>query len=229
MRPVSAWRARAVTLANRLRGRLPYPERCRALIARHAPGQSLVDVGCMWKVDGAYAFHALAHGAVRVTALDVHAPTPEFLAQNAAAGERVRFVQGDINDPAIADAIGVADIVFCSGVLYHMPNPILTLTRLRRICCRTLILGSATIPEQRWPQSAVFFPYLRAGARRALTYPSADQKIGLDTEFVREWDYGNWFWGLTPSSVEAMLRATGFEVLERYPYRRSLCLVCRPG
>ena len=33
MRRVGAWTARAVTLLNRLRGRLPYPQRCRELIA----------------------------------------------------------------------------------------------------------------------------------------------------------------------------------------------------
>jgi len=182
----------------------------------------------MWKVDGAYAFHALAEGAARVTGLDVSLATPMFEACNQASGGRVGFVQGDVNDPALASTLGAADVVFCSGVLYHVPNPILTLQRLRGLCRETLLLGCATIPELGHPQSAVFLPFLPAAARAALTYRTGDEKIGLDGAFVPEWGYGNWFWGFTPSCVEAMARAAEFEVTERYPYRHAICLVCRP-
>ena len=217
----------AASRIRRLLGLRPtVPDRYRALIARHAPGRTFIDVGCMWAVHGAYAFHALESGATAVTGVDLMAPSPEFVTRNLASGGGVRFVQGDINDPATSAAVGTADVVFCAGVLYHVPNPLLTLEQLRRICGETLLLGSATIPEQRQPQTAVFLPYLDARRRRALTYRSADVKIGLDTEFVRDQGYANWFWGLTPSAVEAMLRAAGFEVRERYLHRRSVCLVC---
>ena len=118
--------------------------------------------------------------------------------------------------------------MFCSGVLYHVPNPILTLERLHGLCGATLILGCATIPEQRHPQSAVFLPLLAAPARDALTYRTRAEKIGLASEFVPQWGYANWFWGFTPSCVEAMVRTAGFEVIERHRFRRSLCLVCQP-
>jgi SAM-dependent methyltransferase len=226
--PLRRWTERAVVAANRLRGRLPYQERCQELIARYAPGRSFLDVGCMWKVDGAYAFHALTHGAASVTGLDVGPATAEFAARNRASGGRVRFVQGDINDPATAARLGVADVVFCSGVLYHVPNPILTLERLRRLCRETLLLGCATIPEQAHPQSAIFLPFLPEAARAALTYHSGDEKVGLDSAFVPEWGYGNWFWGFTPSCVEAMAQAAGFALIERYVTRRSVCVVCSP-
>ena len=202
------------------------PDRYRELIARHVRGRTFIDVGCMWGVHGAYAFHALDGGATQVTGVDLMSPSPEFVTRNLAYEGRVRFVQGDINDPSTAAALGTADVVFCAGVLYHVPNPLLTLEHLRRICAGTLLLGSATIPEQRQPQTAVFLPFLSPRARRALSYRSADVKIGLDTDFVRGERYANWFWGLTASAVEAMVRAAGFEVRDRHRHRRSICLVC---
>ena len=187
------------------------PDRYRELIARHVRRRTFIDVGCMWGVHGAYAFHALDNGATQVTGVDLMSPSPEFVTRNLASA---------------AATLGTADVVFCAGVLYHVPNPLLTLEHLRRICAGTLLLGSATIPEQRQPQTAVFLPFLAPRARRALSYRSADVKVGLDTDFVRGERYANWFWGLAPSAVEAMARAAGFEVRERHRHRRSICFVC---
>src|SRR5262249_28776523 len=119
----------------------------RDLIAAHAPGRSVVDVGCLWNVHGAYAFHAAAHGARAVTGVDVNPATPEFQQENAARGEPVRFVQADLDDPALPDLVGVHDVVYTSGVLYHMPNPVYSIEQLRRLCRQTLILASACYPE----------------------------------------------------------------------------------
>ena len=48
------------------------------LIRRHAPGKSFADIGCMWGVNGEYAFAAEEAGATRVVGVDVFGPTPEF-------------------------------------------------------------------------------------------------------------------------------------------------------
>jgi hypothetical protein len=212
---------------RRLQGRLPGPDRYREQIALHARGATFVDVGCMWKVNGGYAFHALAQGAAAVTGVDVMPATPEFLAENARHGNRVRFVEGDINDPKLLDVIGPCEVVFCSGVLYHMPNPLHTLERLRAVCRGMLLLGSATIPEQSIPQAAVFLPLLSPRARSALHNQTPDTKVGLDTDFDPAVSYSNWYWGLAPSCVEAMARTAGFSIVKRFPFRRSIFLVCR--
>jgi SAM-dependent methyltransferase len=215
-------------LASVLRLRSSLPARYRDLIARHAPGGSFADVGCMWNVDGTYAFHALDQGATRVVGVDLMPATERFLARNHARDDRVRFVHGDINDPTVVDGLGAFDTVFCSGVLYHVPNPVLTLEQLRRICRRVLILVSATIPELGVSQGAIFLPFLDARQRRRLNFRTPDVKMALDSAFVAEQGYANWFWGLTPTCIEAMVRSVGFEVSERYRYRHALCLVCRP-
>ena len=198
------------------------------LIQRHAPGRSFVDVGCMWNVDGAYAFHALDEGAVQVTGIDLQEATARFHAENARRGSRVTFVQADINDATLPARLGKVDVVFCSGVLYHMPSPLTTLERLRALCGRTLILGSATIPEQHIPQVAVYYPFLDARFHGMLVGHLDHPRFGLDTTFRHDWPYANWFWGLTPSCVRAMLATTGFETLEVYTWRSAVCIVCAP-
>jgi len=221
-------RDRCAGLAAALLRRPPYQDRLRMLIERHAPGHSFVDVGCMWNVDGAYAFHALDKGAVQVTGVDVQEATERFHAENARRVLRVTFVQGDINDPTLPGRLGKVDVVFCSGVLYHMPNPLTTVEQLRALCRRTLILGSATIPEQDIPQLAVYYPLLDARFHRKLVRRIAGVKFGLDTAFRHDWYYANWFWGFTPSCIRAMLATVGFETLEVYTWRRAACFVCTP-
>lgn len=228
---VLSLRNRAAVRVARLIGRPPYQERLYELIARHAPGRTFVDIGCMFAVHGAYAFEALDRGAAAVTAIDLRDASEEFLTANRKRAGRVRFVRGDINAPAVLEEVGVHDVVFCSGVIYHVPDPILTLERLKTICHDTLILGSATIPEQPLPQAAVYYPFMNERGRNALRHRTPFTKVGIDTEYRPEWDYSNYFWGFTPSCLEAVARTVGFQTVERYRWRRAACLVCRltPG
>ncbi len=62
---------------------------------------------------------------------------------------RVEFILGDISQPSTIARVGVCDVVFCAGVLYHHPSPFDLLVALRRICGSLLILRTATIPEVR--------------------------------------------------------------------------------
>jgi 2-polyprenyl-3-methyl-5-hydroxy-6-metoxy-1,4-benzoquinol methylase len=209
-----------------LRGR---PEdRWLALISTHAPGKSFLDVGCMWRVNGGYSFHALEAGAARVVGLDIDPATPEFDARNRSAGSRVDFVQGDVNDPRLADTLGKFDVVFCSGVLYHVPNPIQTLERLRGLCGGTLILTTAIVPELEVPQGAVFFPQLDAEARQRLTFSGSHTKVGVDTDFEPDKGYANWFWGMSPSCVRVLLDIAGFDVAEFLRHRYVVTAVATP-
>src|SRR3712207_8110158 len=62
---------------------------------------------------------------------------------------RSRFVCGDLHDPDVLAEAGVHDVVWCYGVLYHAPHPLLTLERLRSVCGELLLLGTELIPEVR--------------------------------------------------------------------------------
>ena len=185
------------------------------LIQRYTPGKSFADIGCMWGVNGHYSFLAERSGAAGVTAVDIYPASEEFERERRSSGSSIRFVQGDINSDDTLRQIGVADVVFCSGVLYHTPNPIHLLMRLRALCRGTLLLGTELIPEMPGLRNtAVFYPYLSDG-QRALWNRHVGHQGGISSPYDPESGYGNWFWGMSPSCVESALKCAGFEVSER--------------
>ena len=198
-------------------------------IRRHAPGKSFADIGCMWGVNGEYAFLAEEAGATRVVAADVFGPTPEFEEKRAARGSRVDFVLGDVSRAGTVAAIGEVDVVFCAGVLYHHPSPYDLLVALRRICRETLILRTSTIPEvDGLPNVAVYFPMLDARGRELWNLRSLGvlHQAGISAPFDAREGYGNWFWGLTPSCLESMLATAGFRVDVRATEAFAQTVVC---
>jgi len=187
------------------------------LVRRFAPGRTFADIGCMWQVEGAIAFLAEQSGARAVTGLDYMDPTDRFQEQ-IAGGSKVRFVQGDLHDPETVAEVGPHDVVWCWGVLYHSPHPMLILERLRSITREFLILGTATLPPvPGLSQACLFFPGLSDRDRNAhaAAWPGRRGRFGLSTPFVPSYNYGNWWWGITPSALAAMLEAAGFSVLEQ--------------
>ena len=114
---------------------------------RLAAGKTFCDVGCMWKVNGRIAFVAEEAGATAVTGVDVMPATAEFEAEHTRRSSQIRFVHGDLHDPTTVAEVGAHDVVWCSGVLYHAPNPVLTLQRLRELTRELLILQTMTLPE----------------------------------------------------------------------------------
>lgn len=198
-------------------------------VDRFAPGRSFADIGCMWGVNGEYAFAAERAGAVRVVGVDVFGPTPEFEARRTRETSRVEFVLGDIVSEGTVERVGEVDVVLCAGVLYHHPSPFDLLVALRRICRETLLLRTSTIPEVRGlPHAAVFYPMLDARARRTWNLSSLGlgRQVGISDAFQPEAGYGNWFWGLSPSCVAALLVAAGFRVRERAEEAFAQTFVC---
>ena len=181
-------------------------------MARWAPGRSFVDVGCMWSVDGALCFAAEGAGATRVTGVDVM-PASETFEARRAAGSAVRFVRGDLHDPAVVREVGVHDVVWCSGVLYHAPHPLLTLERLRELTGSTLLLATEVLPEV-------------PGLRRAAVFAPSPGAHPTHTEALDPArGYHGWWWGLTASAVTRMVEVTGFTVAEELRTPHHLTLV----
>lgn len=180
-----------------------------ALVAAHVAGRSFADVGCMWKVSGAIAFAAEAAGASAVTGVDVMGESAEFQAEYARRGSGVRFVQGDVHEPATVAAIGPHEVVWCSGVVYHAPHPLLTLQRLREITTDTLILATEVLPGR---------------GRRCEFAPAVGSHPGLDVPFRPEAAFVNWWWLCSPGAICAMLEATGFRVVDehRLPFHTTV-------
>lgn len=200
-------------------------------IRTYAKGHSFVDIGCMWGVNGDYAFLAEEAGATSVKGVDVFGPTPEFEAKKRARGSSVEFILGDASAPETIAQIGEVDVVFCAGVLYHHPSPFDLLVALRRMCRKTLILRTSTIPEiAGLPNAAVYFPMLKAEDRRLWNLSSLGlaRQVGITDGFEPVEGYGNWFWGLTPSCLAALLETAGFRVDQRATEAFAQTFICSP-
>jgi hypothetical protein len=217
---MAAWLT-AGRLRARRRMQLDFPERRRELIRRLAPGRSFVDVGGIWNSHGEIAFLAEEAGATSVTVFDAMEPTPEFEAERERRGSSVRFVNGDLHDADAVEAIGAHDVVWCTGVVYHSPSPFEQLEHLRRICEGELVLGSHVIPEVPGiEQACLWYPGLSDSSRDALTKAHGGDRapacLGVTRPFDPEQRYGNWWWGITPSALRAMVETAGFEVTEEH-------------
>ena len=143
----------------------------------------------------------------------------------------MRFVLGDISRAETAERVGPVDVVLCAGVLYHHPSPFDPLVALRRICRETLILRTSTIPEvPGLPNAAVYYPTFSADQRRLwnLSALGLHHQEGISNPFQPAEGYGNWFWGMTPSCVTALLATAGFTVREHAPETFSHTFVCTP-
>jgi SAM-dependent methyltransferase len=199
-------------------------------VTAHAPGRSFVDVGCMWGVNGRYTFLAEEVGATAVKGVDVFGPTPEFEEARAERKSSVEFILGDISQADTIARVGVCDVVFCSGVLYHHPSPFDLLVALRRICGSRLVLRTATIPEVRGlVNAAVYWPMLPPDQRKLWTLDRTHgTQVGLSVEYAPEEGYGNWFWGLTPSCVRSLLETAGFRIVEQAEEPFAQTFVCEP-
>ncbi|MFL5843961.1 MAG: class I SAM-dependent methyltransferase [Solirubrobacteraceae bacterium] len=195
-------------------------ERRRRWVAEHAPGKSFADIGGLF-IDGRVAFEAEEAGATATTLFDAgdreYAPT--YLAEHEQRGSSVRYVQGDLHDDVSIEQIGPHDVVWCTGVLYHTPSPVHQLTQLRKITKELLYLGTHTIAEVPGvPQACLYYPYLDGHTRAALTkaHFRADGCLGVGPPIDERpmHGYANFWWGITPSALVAMLRTARFELVE---------------
>jgi hypothetical protein len=117
-------------------------------------------------------------------------------------------------------------VVFCSGVLYHTPDPFHLISRLRLVCGHTLILHTAIIPEMNGIQNAaVYYPFL-TDSQRKMWDLGVGKQLGISTPYEQESGYGNWFWGMSPSCIESLLTCAGFKIAERHIGAFSGCFVC---
>lgn len=219
-------------LLARMRQRLVWrkTEPREELIRRYAPGRSFADIGAMWNVHGQISFLAEECGATVVTAVDIMVPTDSYREEHARRASRVRFVPGDIHDRQTTRDIGVHQVVWCSGVLYHAPNPLLALERLRAITGEALILATETIPEvPQLAQACIFFPGLSAADRKvhAGARPGSTA-TGIDTPFDSRQSYGAWWWGISRSALRGMLHAAGFEIREEHGGPLHATIVAAP-
>src|SRR5207245_2246771 len=123
------------------------------VINSHVKGATFADVGGLWGLLNEKITVAVRAGCRSATMIDItpigHRFWTDFDQHARSAGvQEYKKVQGNLDDPALPNKAGTFDFVYCSGVIYHVPNPIYTLVRLYELTNRFLLLGSMTVPER---------------------------------------------------------------------------------
>ena len=205
-------------------------------VSTAAASKSFAEVGGLWGTTNEQATVAARAGATATTMIDLPPSDGSdedlwklFRERAASLGVTdTTCVQGSIDDPETVQRVGSFDVVSCSGVLYHCPDPLHTLRQLRAITRETLILGTASMPET--VTSAAGTVSVEAGA--ALLVPAltqsqravlgqwlrevgGDQALGVNYPMQTDWDlddYGAWWWFFTRDYVATLLRIAGFTV-----------------
>lgn len=197
------------------------------LINKYVKGKSFLDIGCMWGINGYFTFLAEDLGASSSTGFDIYPMSDEFKNTKEKRKSGAKFVQGDINSSESIKELGQFDLVYCAGLLYHVPDPIFTLSNIRKVCSDKFILGTATIPEVNGMKNmAVYYPYLKESHRSTWNINMGEQ-TAITNEFQPEQGYANWIWGFSYSCLESMLKTVGFEIIESIDTKFYAYVVCK--
>lgn len=213
-------------------------------IGKAVRGRTFADVGGLWGTVNEKVSVAHKQGATELAMIDVtteggdlwHAFDERMRTQRIAGYRKV------VADVCLVEGLAF-DVVHCSGVLYHHPNPQQLLGALRRMTREHLVLSSAITQEvvenehgtYRIPPSGVLFvPALNDKERAILA--AYWRAVGADVHGItvpvkyRATDFGPWWWLPTAESMVAMASAAGFEVLDRASIwgGNAHTLLCRP-
>ncbi len=194
--PAYKWREFAGSLLQDLSG-------CRAL-----------DIGCN---AGYYTFELAKRGA-EVVGID---HDPHFLTQARWAAEQLgvseslTFKQMDVYD--LARMPGSFDIVLFLGVLYHLRYPMLGRDLVAEKAIGTLVLQTLTRPIEQTRDVPADLPF---EDRTDLADPAWPSMAFIEHHLAG--DPTNW-WAPTPAALEAMVRSTGLQVVERPGYEIWVC------
>jgi tRNA (mo5U34)-methyltransferase len=124
-------------------------------------GKRVLDIGC-W--DGFFSFAAERSGA-QVVAIDCWRPE-KFFEAHRALNSRVEFHEMSVYEIS-REKLGVFDIVFFLGVLYHLQHPLLSLQRVCEVTRDVAIIASHVIDNMLDTASPImeFYPLDELGGQ----------------------------------------------------------------
>lgn len=202
-------------------------------IEQVATGRSFADVGGLWGTVSEKVSVAHRAGASEVTMIDVTVADgqlwDQFRSRIQSLGvPAARCLSGDVIALAESPGCPLFDVVHCSGVIYHIPDPMRLLTALRRMTREYLVLSSAVTATEISNEAgvlnipaaaAIFVPALQQRERdilRAHWSPVVgDLAAGLTSD-VLLWnvnEFGPWWWLPTVDALKAMCMAAGFNFI----------------
>jgi hypothetical protein len=204
------------------------------IISSHVKGATFADVGGLWGLTNEKITVAVKAGCRAATMIDImpinHRSWIAFDQRAQTMGVTgYKKLQGNVDDLTLLDTTGTFDFVHCSGVIYHVPNPLHTLMRLHSLTSRFLLLASMTVPQRVHNDAGeilftggrtVFLPAVDRATREVLAQHFRELSINLagitDDQFpwISLSAYGPWWWLWTEDTLAAMARLTGFRVLD---------------
>lgn len=199
-------------------------------------GKSFMDVGGLWGTRNEKVTRALKGGASKATMADITPPGHQlwhdFDAHCRQLGvSAYECLQLDIVEPPVEYAALVHDVVHCSGIIYHVPDPYRMLANLRKLTARHLIVTSMVVPERiansvgtlEFPADrAAFVPSLRESTRAivAAHFELLQLSVAaINTPMHEAWrwpdgtpNYGPWWWLMSPPYLRGLLEVCGFAI-----------------
>jgi len=199
-------------------------------IARVAKDKSFAEIGGLWGTVNEKVSVAHKNGANALTMIDVVPPQNELWRlfderRKSLNLPDVQCISSDVLRLAEIAPAPQFDVVHCSGVLYHVPDPIRFLVALKKLTRRHLILNSlvtgtnikSDMGSLKVPDGAALFVPALSDQERAIIKSYwqpfvGDAAIGVTTG-NETWsidDFGPWWWLPTVEALRAMCRVAGF-------------------
>lgn len=185
-----------------------------ATVPEDLSGWTVLDIGCN---AGFYSFELARRGA-RVVGVDVepmYVRQARWAARELGLRDRVDFIEGDVY--SLLNARQHYDLVWFTGVFYHLRYPTLALDLVRRVTDRLMAFQSMTMPGEARDIAPPDVPL----NRRDLLLEAAWPKMAFVEHRIAD-DGSNW-WVPNASCVEALLRSAGFSVLSRPEHEFYIC------
>lgn len=183
-------------------------------------GWTVLDIGCN---AGFYSQEMKRRGAARVLGMDTDA---RYLAQARFAAEvsglDIEFREMSVYQvPALEERF---DLVFFTGVLYHLRYPLLALDILRAYAVNRMLVFQSMLRGS--PDVATFARDYDFTDATPFEHPAYPRAYFIEHEYAG--DPTNW-WVPNRAGAEAMLRAAGFEIMDRPEEEVFICRPAEPG
>jgi hypothetical protein len=207
------------------------------LIQQVVVGRTFAELGGVWQIVNEKVSVAKRAGARSVTMIDAIPKTHPMWQgfEQHVRSQGVHDLRGyapvNLDTVEASEVGGPYDVLHCSGVLYHCPNPLHSLCKMASLANEFVIVtsmvvepviasaaGRIDLPEGAAllvaalgeEQFRVVDAYWRErGISSIVLLQEGERRLDWDVR-----DYGPWWWLYTPATMEGMIRAAGMEPLE---------------
>ncbi|MFL5310332.1 MAG: TIGR04290 family methyltransferase [Myxococcales bacterium] len=176
------------------------------VVPRDLTGRTVLDIGCN---AGFFSIEMARRGASRVLAIDHddHYLEQARLAVDVAGVSNIELRRHSVYD--VADLGEKFDLVILMGVLYHLRHPLLALDLVREHVVEDLMLFECMLRgSDRVEQWEADYPFEERGV---FDDPAWPRMHFIERKYAH--DGTNW-WTPNRACMEAMLRSSGFALLE---------------